>query len=535
MLSVRRPSFPGNASLSARDMKTFRPLLLQLLLLLFTLGGQSQTQAQSRRIAHAASRNDLMRLRRLELQFEQLRSLLRIPGMSAAIVKDQKLLWAKGFGYADLEKRVPATPNTLYYIASLTKTFATTALMQLVEQGKLDLDEPMSKYSSDFKYDQVKVKHVLSHTSGGTPGDRFSYDGARFALLTSIVENKTGKSFRQAITEMFLDPLNMSDSVPSQDVLTAASENAALFRQDKLARYKRTLARYAQPYRLYGDQIVHTTYPWAGISTSAGLLSTVADLSKFDIAIDRHVYLKKETQDRSWTPFVSNSGRPLVHGLGWFVQNYDGLKYIWHFGNDPDEFSGTYIKLPEKGLSLILLANSDALSSPFYRSGILTSSPFLASFIRIFVSEAQAGHTLPDPNWASNPADFANQLSRLKKPTDDYSYDGEQRAYATMMKWLDDKRKHTFTEIRVNPRIYDAYLGQYQLTDGAVLTVSKDGSHLLIQQSGNEKIELYAQSSVRFFTKAIDLELMFVTGGDGTVTKMEIYQDGQTLVAKKIK
>jgi CubicO group peptidase (beta-lactamase class C family) len=516
-------------------MKTLRPLLLPLALLSLTLGGQSQTQAQSRWIAHTASRSDLRRLRRLELQFEELRSLLRIPGMSAAIVKDQKLLWTRGFGFADVEKRVRATPNTLYYIASLTKTLSATAIMQLVEQGKLELDEPMSRYSNEFKDDKVKVKHVLSHTSGETPGDRFSYDGARFALLTSIVEKKMGKSFRQVITEMFLDPLNMSDSVPSQDVLTASSENPALFGKDKLDRYKRTLARYAQPYRLYGDEIVHTTYPWGGISTAAGLLSTVTDLSKFDAAIDRHVYLKKETQDLSWTPFVSNGGRPLVHGLGWFVQNYHGLKCIWHFGNDPDEFSGTYIKLPEKGLSLILLANSDALSRPFYRSGILTSSSFVATFLRIFVSEDQVGHILPDPNWSAKPADFANELSRFKKSADDYSYEGEQRAYAAMMRWLDDNRKHTFTAIRVDLHTYDAYLGQYQLADGTVLTISKNGSHLLIQQTGNDKIELYAESSARFFTKAIDLELMFVTGDDGKVTRMEIYQDGQTLVAKKIK
>jgi len=516
-------------------MKTLKPLLLKLLLLLLIFSGQSQTQAQSRRIVHAASRSDLRRLRRLELQFEQLRSLLRIPGMSAAIVKDQKLLWAKGFGFADVEKRVPATPNTLYYIASLTKTLATTALMQLVEQGKLDLDEPMSKYSNEFNDDKVKVKHLLSHTSGGTPGDRFSYDGARFALLTSIIEKKTGKSFRQVITEMFLDPLNMSDSVPSQDVLTAASENPALFGKDRLARYQRTLARYAQPYRLYGDEIVRTTSPWGGISTAAGLLSTAPDLSKFDVAIDRHVYLKKETQDQSWTPFVSNGGRPLVHGLGWFVQSYHGFKCIWHFGNDPDKFSATYIKVPAKGLSLILLANSDALSSPFYRSGILTSSSFVASFLRIFVSEDQLSHNLPDPNWAMKPADFAQELSRLKKPTDEYSYDGEQRAYTAMMKWLDDNRKHAFTAIKIDPQIFDTYVGQYQFADGTLFTISKEGGRLLIQQKGESKIELFAESSVKFFSKVVDAELMFVTGSDGKVTKMEIYQDGQTLVAKKIK
>lgn len=518
-------------------MKNLKPMFLPILLLLLLLSTDdlSHAQTQSKRIVQRASRIDLRRLQRLEVQFEQLRSVLRIPGMSAAIVKDQELLWAKGFGYADVEKQISASPNTLYYIASLTKTFATTVLLQLVEQGKLNLDEPMSKYSNEFKDDKVKVKHVLSHTSGGTPGNSFRYDGARFALLTSIIEKKTGKSFRQVIAEMFLDPLNMSESVPSQDVLTAASQNPDLFRKDKLDRYKRTLARYAQPYRLYGNEIVHTTYPWGGISTAAGLLSTALDLSKFDIAIDRHVYLKKETQDQSWTPFVSNNGRPLVHGLGWFVQNYHGLNCIWHFGNDPDEFSGTYIKLPEKGLSLILLANSDALSTPFYRSGILTSSSFVISFLRIFAFEDQVGHHLPDPNWAVKPEDFANELSRLKTPAVDYSYDAEQRAYSAMMKWLDEKRKHTFTAIKVDPKSYDVYLGEYRLADGILLTVSKDRGHLLIQQSGESKIELFAESSVRFFTKATDLELKFVISRDGKVTEMEIYQDGQTVVAKKIK
>ena len=509
-----------------------RPLSL---LVLLVVGSPLSIQAQSGRINRAASPIDIKRLRRLETQFEQLRSLLRIPGLSAAIVKDQKLLWTKGFGYADVEKRVPATPNTLYYIASLTKTFAATVLMQLVEQGKLDLDEPMSRYSNEFKDDSVKVRHVLSHTSRGKPGDSFRYDGARFALLTAVIEKKTGKSFRQVMTEMFLEPLKMSGSVPSGDVLTTASENPELFGRDKLDRYQRTLARYAQPYRLYGNEIVRTTYPWGGISTSAGLLSTAPDLARFDVAIDHHVYLKKETQDQSWTPSVSNTGRTLVHGLGWFVQNYHGLKCIWHFGNDPDEFSATYIKVPEKGLSLILLANSDALSAPFYRTGILTSSVFVASFLRIFISEDQAGQILQDPNWAASPEVFDSELSRLKKLVSGYSYDGEQAGYAAMMKWLDDRRKHAFTPIKVDARTFDAYLGQYELADGRLFTISKEGRRLFLQQQGETRVELFAESSFRFFSKMVDAELMFVRGNDGKVTHMEIYQGGQTLVAKKIK
>ena len=85
------------------------------------------------------------RLGRFERQLEGLRQRLHIPGMSAAIVKDRKVVWAKGFGQADLEKKVPATPETNYRIASLTKTFASVLLLQLVEQGKLNLDDPIAK------------------------------------------------------------------------------------------------------------------------------------------------------------------------------------------------------------------------------------------------------------------------------------------------------------------------------------------------------------------------------------------------------
>ena len=117
------------------------------------LGAQTRSGASV-----APSSQDEKRLARFESQVDELYKLLQIPGVSAAIVKDQKLLWARGFGFADLEKRIPAAPDTVYSIASLTKTFAATLVMQLVEQGKLDLDEPISRYSSDFKDDSVKIK-----------------------------------------------------------------------------------------------------------------------------------------------------------------------------------------------------------------------------------------------------------------------------------------------------------------------------------------------------------------------------------------
>src|SRR5690349_24581453 len=126
---------------------TFKNLtILALALLVNTTESASQTPDRNNQATPSQQR-----LERFEKQTDDLRKLLKIPGMSAVIVKDQKVLWAQGFGFADLENKIPATPDTLYHIASLTKTFASTLIMQLVEQGKLSLDEPMSHYSSDFK------------------------------------------------------------------------------------------------------------------------------------------------------------------------------------------------------------------------------------------------------------------------------------------------------------------------------------------------------------------------------------------------
>jgi CubicO group peptidase (beta-lactamase class C family) len=482
-----------------------------------------------------ASRKEAERLARFENQVEQFRSLLKIPGLSAAIIRHQEVSWAKGFGYADMEKAVPAKPDTVYHIASLTKTFAATILMQLVEQGRLDLDEPMSHYSSDFKDDKVKVKHLLSHTSGGTPGDRYAYDGAQYAYLTAVIEKKTGKPFRRLMAEIFLDPLKMSDSVPGRDVLTEANKQSEIFRREKLNHYQAVLAKSAQPYRLYGEEAVHTGYGWGGISAAAGLLTTAIDMAKFDIAIDDHVFLNKETQDRAWTPFVSNGGRPLPHGLGWFAQNHMGARIIWHFGYDPDSFSATYVKVPDKSISLILLANSDALSAPFVHGSVMKSSPLVTSFLRIFIIEDAEGHTLPDPNWAANAEGFSDEIARLKQRAGGYSYDVELASYKAMIKWLEDHRRQARTAITIDPATYDAYVGQYQLPDGTIITLTRERDRLMVDIPNYVKSELFAATGLKYFLKTLDGDWAFVKNEEGRVTHIEVNQGGQVTILKKIK
>lgn len=378
------------------------------------------------------------RFSRLEAQLEDLRNLLMIPGMSAAVVKDQKLIWSKGFGFADYENRIPATEHTPYRIASLTKTFASALVLQLVEQGKVSLDEPMSKYSADFKDDSVKVRHILSHTSEGTPGAKYQYNGDRYAYLDAVLEKATGKTFRELLTENVLTKLKMFESVPGQDVLEQPNKVKDSLDARALRRYEDVLRRLAKPYNLYGDkQIILTPYPIKRITTAADFISTVVDLAKYDAAVDRHLFIKKETQEKAWTPAISAAdGQALPYGLGWFTQNYRGVRLVWHNGQWSN-FSALLLKAPEKNITFILLANSGALSTPFGlgSSGDVTRSPFALTFLRMFVFEDAGNRPLPDFDWKLSADNLSAEIADLEKNSGGYKYDKELQSLKTIQDW----------------------------------------------------------------------------------------------------
>jgi CubicO group peptidase (beta-lactamase class C family) len=481
------------------------------------------------------SRADAERLLRLERQFDQLRRTLRIPGMSAALVRDGEVLWAKGFGLADLERKVPATPETPYHIASLTKTFAATLVMHLVEQGRLDLDEPVRRYSPDFKDDRVRIRHLLSHTSGATPGDRYEYDGNRYAYLTAVIEKKYGKTFRELVVRTFFEPLGMTCSVPGHDVVDQKEKWAPLLGVPALRRYEGVLRDLAQPYRLYGDgECVHTPYPPRGVSASAGLISTVRDLARYDVAIDRHQFLREKTQEQAWTPAVSNSGKLLPHGLGWFAEKFQAERLIWHYGYWPDSFSALLLKVPARKRTLIVLANSDGLSAPFYYTGGVETSVFASCFLRLFVFEEALGRTLPDPDWTLGPKPFATELARLTKETGVYSYESERLSHTAMTRWLDDRRARAHTPTRVDPKVYARYVGRYRLGPDRVFTVSREGDHLVIDIPRSNRSVLFPATEESFFLKVMDLELTFVSDRGSQVTRMDIRVPGQKVSAARV-
>ncbi len=528
----------------------FKASVLVALIMIGTALAQTLFGGTTR--AHATDQmeqpSESTRITRFETRLEGLREELRIPAYSAAIVKDQKVIWAKGFGYADVENKIPATQHTAYHLASLTKTFASTILMQLVQDGKIKLDDPVSKYGIMLDSgDVIRVRHLLSHTSEGNPGERYRYNGNRFAELDKVVERATGKSFAELLIANILDPLGMNETAPNvPTIVSTKSPNAtgqaaeaevkaalmdivagfnsgdvdqiqkrlgpqenrfageggfltrfidvaelrgafragfkvkmevnnleaavygesavttffvrttitppngplrtegpwrssyfwnkqdgawklvhahqsplgrAMITEKHQQRFDTVLKMLAQPYALDREfKITKISYP-QGFSTSAGLISTVLDMAKYDIAIDQNKFLTKETQQLAFTPAVSTKGESLPYGLGWFTTNYKGTKLFWHYGYWTGN-SSFILKVPEQNITFIIMANSDNLSRPTdLGSGDPLTSPVGLAFLKTFIFPAKFGESIPDISWNAPVTELKNQLTaKATKP-----------------------------------------------------------------------------------------------------------------------
>jgi len=491
--------------------------------------GAVRAQAQ----APAPAEPNGLRVDRFRQQLEADRERLKIPGLSAVILKDGDVLWTQGFGYADVERRLPATPDTLYHIASLTKTFTAILVLQLVEQGKLDLDAPVSRYVSEITDDRVRIKHLLSHTSEGTPGEEFSYNPERFEHLKAILEQTTGKPLRVLFVESFLDPLAMRDSVPGPDIADDGRTWAVLG-EATLERYRRALARVAQPYTYYGDgEMVRTSYPPADFWASAGLLSTVRDMAKYDAAVDRHAFLGEAMQARAWTPFLSNAGQPLAQGLGWYVTDYRGTRLVWHFGHWGTGFSAMYLKIPARRLTLVMLANSEALADHQYQVGEdITHNVFACAFIHTFVPEVANERGTSGASAASAPrTPEAPGDARPTSPTAP-STDCERTSRIAVEKWIADRRSKARRIVPLEPTLAAAYAGRYQFP-GRIATITREGSRLFIDFPRGARAELFAESPTQLCLKIRPWTMTFVLEGE-RVVRIDILDSGEIVPAPRV-
>ncbi|HEX3619881.1 MAG TPA: serine hydrolase domain-containing protein, partial [Candidatus Udaeobacter sp.] len=297
---------------------------------------------------------------------------LHVPGASIAIVRDGHITKAQGYGFANLELRSPATKETVYEIGSTSKQFAATAIMMLVEEGKVRLDDTITKYFPEAPqtWRAITIRHLLTHTSGiqnhvavphwldvfrtnlafqtapsrdellkmffklpleFQPGETWAYDNTGYYLLGIIIEKASGKSYWQFLDERIFKPLGMN-ATRSTDPLPIVRNRAS-------------------GYEWKNDHFENRPVLLPAIAFSAGsLLSTVEDMAKWDAALYTEKLLKRSSLDQMWTPPATNDGTdaPFNYGFGWFIENYHGHRLVQHSGGTPGFSSAIYRFVSDK-------------------------------------------------------------------------------------------------------------------------------------------------------------------------------------------
>jgi CubicO group peptidase (beta-lactamase class C family) len=310
---------------------------------------------------------------RIAVLVEETRVEWGAPGVSVAIALGSEIVWAEGFGLADVENDVPARADTVYRIASISKPIAATAVMQLVEKGKVFLDDPISKYVPEFAPRELgpTVRHVLTHTSGirhyrdgemamkehfdsledaieifkddlllFTPGTRYSYSTYAYNLLAGVVETTTGLTFEAYLKEKVLGPAGMS--------ATRFEHQGEI-----VPRRSRQYVKAGGNGRVRNAPFADLSIKWAG----GGMISTVEDLARFSMALDEGKLVTKETLETMYVPMTLSDGSRTQYGLGWDVQVDDrGRRFIAHGGGATG--GSTYLlRLPERKLTVAICAN----------------------------------------------------------------------------------------------------------------------------------------------------------------------------------
>ncbi|MCL8537897.1 beta-lactamase family protein [Chryseobacterium gallinarum] len=324
-------------------------------------------------------------INRFSAGLDSIRAQLKIPGMAVAVKQGNAIILERGLGFSDVEKRIPVTPKTTFRVASVTKTFTSTLVMRLIEQGKLNLDNPVHQYGIFPDNISITVRQLLTHTSEGIPGTYFHYNGYRYGLLGPILEKVSGKPFYQLLMEEILIPLQMNSSAPS-----IALDQFYEYRNIKPSVrpfFDNTFTQLAKPYELTSDGKIKRIEYLNEFGAFGGLATSVQDLLKYSEAIDNHLLIPEKAQKQIFTPHHISNGSVTPYGLGWFVQYYKGVQYYWHYGQTQGE-SALFVKVPSLQLTLVVLCNTDKLSQPFpLADGDLFMSPVASLFYHHFIDK----------------------------------------------------------------------------------------------------------------------------------------------------
>jgi len=302
---------------------------------------------------------------------------LGIPGLSAAVVTGRELRWTSGYGLADVENGVAATPTTVYRLASVSKPITATAALQLAEKGRLDLDAPIQRYLPSYpeKPWPITSRELLCHQSGTRnwsevefhntrrfpsladalapfkddallfePGTRTQYTSLGYTLLGAVIESAAGARFVDALRTAVFEPAGM-DSARDDDVFAIVPHRAEGY-------WRRADGT------LLNAPLTDTSNRLPG----GGLLASVDDVGRFASALLKGTLLKPETLQMAFAPQPLRSGKATGYGLGWIVGHHAKRREAYHTGGQPEVSTVLYL-LPDSGVAVAILADLEGVEN----------------------------------------------------------------------------------------------------------------------------------------------------------------------------
>lgn len=300
---------------------------------------------------------------------EYIRSMMskkHIPGLSVAVLKEGKILKMQSYGLANIETRSPATSQTVYKIASLSKQFIAAGVMLLKQDGKIDLDSPINRYLDSLPSDWqgISVRNLLTHTSGlvrdapdfdplkvrplsedikaiyhlpldFTPGTQWDYSNMNYYVLAAIIEKVTGTNWAAWISKHIFDPAGMNQTRTCS--MTDLVPNRA-------GGYKTTSAGW------------ENAEAWPALRPSGAFLSCIVDLAKWDRMLYNDKLLTTTSKKQMWTAMKLNDGKNTHYGFGWFIDSVNNHLHVHHSGFVPG-FRSDFERFPDDKLTIIVLTN----------------------------------------------------------------------------------------------------------------------------------------------------------------------------------
>ena len=297
----------------------------------------------------------------------------KIPGLALAVMRDGQIIKAQGYGLSNIELNVPASPQTVFQSGSVGKQFTATGVMMLVEEGKVGLDDKITKYfpGAPETWNKITIRNLLTHTSGikdytdknfdyrrdyteedllkilqklpfdFAPGDKWSYSNSGYMLLGILIRKVTGKFYGDFLQERIFRPLGMTTTriISEQDIVP----------------------NRAAGYRLVKGVIKNQEWVSPSLNTTAdgSLYFTVLDLAKWDAALYTEKLIKRSSLDEIWTPVKLNDGKTYPYGFGWRVHEMNGHRLIEHGGSWQGFTTGISRYVGDK-LTVVALTNLDS-------------------------------------------------------------------------------------------------------------------------------------------------------------------------------